>query len=89
MASIIPSGSIPPPSYRWWSKDEDANYDIPIGTLAIVKPYHKGIFKHEWSGETVVVIEVVHQPMSTIPFYKVMCHRGSMIISANDLCIID
>lgn len=91
MSSIIPSGSIPPPpaAFPWWSQSIVGDDKIPPGTLAIVKPYIKGIFKHEWAGEVVVVMEVVHQSIATVPFYRVMCHRGSMIVSVNDLTIID
>ena len=91
MSSIIPSGSIPPPpaALPWWSQSLVEDDKIPPGTLAIVKPYNKGIFKHEWAGEVVVIMEVVQRGTTTVPLYRVACHRGSMIISVNDLSIID
>jgi hypothetical protein len=89
MVSVIPSGSIPPPPvHSWGSKNTLEHNEVPIGTLAIVKPYINGLFKHEWAGEVVVVMGLVHYNMTAVPFYKVMCHRGSMIVSVNNLNII-
>lgn len=89
MAFVIPSGSIPPPPVHSWGSKNSLEYnEVSIGTLAIMKPYINGLFKHEWAGEVVVVTDLVHYNITAVPFYKVMCHRGSMIVSVNDLNII-
>ena len=86
--SIIPSGSVPPPAYPWWAKSSK-NDDVLVGTLAVVKPFINGLFRHEWAGEIVVILELVQEGLYNVPYYRVMCHRGTMVISGKDLSIID
>jgi hypothetical protein len=93
MRSAIQSGSISGSKVYarpWWASYKKFDeQEIPIGTLAIVKSQMKGLLKHEWENEIVVVLEKIQPFVSAEPWYKVVCHKELMIVPAVELKVIE